>query len=105
MSPWSAIAIVAMVATTTYVMRAGVIVALADRTIPVRVERALRSVGPAVLAALAINLAAGGEGGPSLEVAEAAALIVAGGVAWWRKNLIWTLLSGMVTLWILVAPV
>ena len=103
MSTWSAIAIVALVAVMTYVMRAGVIVALAERTIPVPVERALRNVGPAVLTALAINLAAGGESGPSLELAEAAALVVAGGVAWWGKNLIWTLLAGMATLWLLTA--
>ena len=96
-------AIVLMVAVMTYAMRASVIVALAGRSIPVPVERALRQVGPAVLAALAINLAAGGDGGPSLEVAEAAALVVAGGVAWWRRNVIWTLLAGMTTLWILSA--
>jgi branched-subunit amino acid transport protein len=103
MSAWSSIVIVLVVAVMTYAMRAGVIVALADRPIPVPVERALRYVGPSVLAALAINLAAGGEGGPSLDVAEAAALIVAGGVAIWRRNLIWTLLAGMTTLWMLAA--
>ena len=103
MSTWSALVIVLTVAVMTYVMRAGVIVALADRTIPVPIERALRYVGPSVLAALTINLAAGGEGGPSLELAEAAALIVAGGVAVWRRNLIFTLLAGMTTLWVLTA--
>ncbi len=105
MSAWSSIVIVLVVAVMTYVMRAGVIVALADRPIPVPVERALRYVGLSVLAALAINLAAGGEGGPSLEVAEAVALIVAGCVAVWRRNLIWTLLAGMTTLWVLSALV
>ena len=80
MSTWS-IVIVLVVGVMTYVMRAGVIVALAGRTIPVPIERALRYVGPAVLAALAINLAAGGDDGPGLEVAEAAALLVAVG---WR---------------------
>ena len=79
MSTWSSIVIVLVVAVMTYAMRAGVIVALAGRPIPVPVERALRYVGPSVLAALAINLAAGGDGGPHLEIAEAAALIVAGG--------------------------
>jgi branched-subunit amino acid transport protein len=102
-SAWSAVLIVAIVAVMTYVMRAGVILAVAGRQIPVPVERALRFVGPAVLAALAINLAAGGDDGPGLEVAEAAALLVAGGVAVWRRNLIWTLLAGMTTLWILTA--
>ena len=103
MSTWSAIVIVLVVGVMTYVMRAGVIVALAGRTIPVPVERALRYVGPAVLAALAINLAAGGEGGPSLAVAEASALLAAAVVAVWRRNLIWTLSAGMTTLWIVTA--
>ena len=103
MSAWSAMVIVLVVAVMTYVMRAGVIVALADRQIPVPVERALRYVGPSVLAALAINLAAGGEGGPHLDIAEAMALIAAGCVAVWRRNLIWTLLAGMTTLWVLSA--
>lgn len=101
MSAWSAVVIVAVVGVMTYSMRAVVIVAMANRPIPVPVERALRSVGPAVLAALAVNLAAGGEGGPSLEFAEGIALAVAGSVAWWKKNLILTLLSGMTTLWLL----
>jgi branched-subunit amino acid transport protein len=103
MSVWSSIAIVAGVGLMTYSMRAIVIVALADRTIPASLDRALRNVGPAVLAALAVNLAAGGEGGPSLEVAEAAALVVAGVTAWRWRNLIVTLLTGMGTLWLLGA--
>ena len=105
MSVWSSLVIVLAVAVMTYVMRAGVIVALADRSIPVPVERALRYVGPSVLAALAINLAAGGVDGPNLEIAEAAGLIVAGAVAVWRRNLIWALLAGMTTLWVLSAIV
>lgn len=103
MSAWPAFAVVLMVGAMTYAMRASVIVALAGRTIPQPIERALRQVGPAVLAALAINLAAGGEGGPHLALAEAAALVVAGGVAWWRRNVLWTLLAGMSTLWVLSA--
>ena len=59
MSVWSAVLIVAMVGLMTYGMRAVAIVALAKRAIPPWAERALRSVGPAVLAALTINLAAG----------------------------------------------
>ena len=100
MSTWSAVVIVAVVGAMTYSMRAVVIVALANRTIPPALERALRSVGPAVLAALAINLAAGGEGGPSLEVAEVMALVAAAVAARWRRNLMWSLVAGMVTLWL-----
>lgn len=96
-------AIVLMVGAITYAMRACVIVALAGRSIPLPIERALRNVGPAVLAALAINLAAGGEGGPHLEVEVAVALAVAGVVAWWRRSVIWSLAAGMVALWTVAA--
>ena len=100
MSVWSAVLIVAMVGLMTYAMRAVAIVALANRAIPPWAERALRSVGPAVLAALTFNLAAGGEGGPSMELPEALALLVAGGVALWKRNLLISLSAGMIILWI-----
>jgi branched-subunit amino acid transport protein len=102
-SVWSSLGIVLVVAGITYAMRASVIVALSGRTIPVPVERVLRNVGPAVLAALAINLAAGGEGGPHLDVEVAAALVTAGAVGWWRKSLIWSLSTGMIVLWVVGA--
>ena len=103
MNVWAALAITLMVGLMTYGMRAMVIVALADRPIPPPMERALRNVGPAVLAALAFNLAAGGDGGPQLEWAEAGALVVAGVVAVWRRNILWTLAAGMATLLVLIA--
>ncbi len=101
MSAWSAALIVVIVGLMTYSIRAVVIVAMANRTIAPPVARALRSVGPAVLAALAVNLAVGGEGRPSLDVAEGVALVVASLVAWRSKNLIVTLIAGMTTLWLL----
>ena len=101
MSAWSSLALVVIVGLITYAMRASVIVATANRPIPRSAERALRSVGPAVLAALAVSLAAGGEGGPNLEIAEAVALVVAGVVAWTTRNLIATLVAGMAALWLL----
>jgi branched-subunit amino acid transport protein len=101
MSAWSSLGLVLVVGLLTYAMRASVIVAAANRPIPPSVERALRSVGPAVLAALAVSLAAGGEGGPNLDVAEAVALAVAGVAAWTTKNLIATLVAGMGALWLL----
>ncbi len=103
MSVWSAIAIVALVAAMTYAMRASVIVALAGRELPVPVARALRQVGPAVLAALAVNLAAGGDGDVGIEVGELAALVVGGLIAWRTKNLIVSLLGAMTVLWTLSA--
>jgi branched-subunit amino acid transport protein len=104
-SAWAALGIVAIVAVMTYAMRAVAIVALAEREIPTAAERVLRNVGPAVLAALAINLAAGGDGGPHLQAVEAVALVVAGVVAWWRKSVLMTLGAGMATLWVLTALV
>ncbi len=101
MSASSAILIVAIVGLMTYSMRAVVIVAMANRTIAPSVSLALRSVGPAVLAALAVNLAVGGDDGPGLDVAEAVALVVAGLVAWRSKNLLVTLAAGMIALWLL----
>ena len=101
MSTWSAVLIVAVVGVMTYSMRAVVIVAMANRTIAPPVARALRSVGPAVLAALAVNLAAGGEGSPGLEIPELVALVVSSVVAWRSRNLILTLIAGMLTLWVL----
>lgn len=103
MSTTGALAIVVMVGAMTYLMRASLIVSLAGRPVPVVVERALRQVGPAVLAALAVNLAAGGAGGPHLELAEAAALVVGAGVAWRRRNMIWALSAGLVVLWVVTA--
>lgn len=100
MSTWSAVTVVVVVAAITYAMRAGVIVAVGHRSIPAPVTRVLRNVGPAVLAALAVNLAAGGDGGPHVTVGEAAALVAAGLVAWRSRNLVLTLLAGMVVLWL-----
>ncbi len=100
MSIWSALAVVVLVASMTYAMRASAIVTLAGRTIPPSFERVLRQVGPAVLAALAMNLAAGGEGGPHIELAEVLALSSAGVVAWWRRSVIWSLTAGMSVLWL-----
>lgn len=98
-------ALIALVIATlgTYVSRSGLILVLAGRTLPAPVERALQNVGPAVLAALTVNLAVGVEGEVSLRFVELTALVVAVGVAWWRKNLLWTVAAGMSVLWILAA--
>jgi branched-subunit amino acid transport protein len=96
-------ALLVLVAATigTYLTRVALIVTIADRTLPASVERALQNVGPAVLAALTINLAVGSDGVGAFEFAEVAALIVACVVAVWRSSLIWTFLAGMLTLWVL----
>jgi len=102
----SAAAIVLVACTLgTYAFRGGVMLLLADRTIPPVLERSLQNVGPAVLAALTVSLAVSGGGGSGVEIVpiEMAALGVAGIAAVWRKNLLWTLAAGMVALWVLAA--
>lgn len=101
MNAWSALAVTAVVGVMTYGMRAVAIVGLAGRTIPLPLQRMLKSVGPAVLAALALNLAAGGEGsGPAISWPETLSLLVAGGTAWWTRNVIASLAAGMSVLWV-----
>ncbi len=103
MTTSAALLVLVAAALGTYVARASLILLLADRTLPAAVERALANVGPAVLAALTVNLAVGGDGLGSVQFAEVAAIVVAAVVAVWRRNLIWTFVAGMVTLWVLSA--
>ncbi len=103
MTTAAALLVLAAAALGTYFARSSLILLLADRTLPTGIERALANVGPAVLAALTINLAVGGGGLGSVEFAEAGAVVVAIVVAAWRRNLIWTFIVGMATLWILGA--
>ncbi|HUS43762.1 MAG TPA: AzlD domain-containing protein [Ilumatobacteraceae bacterium] len=102
MSTLAAISAVLSVGLITYASRAGLIVFLADRPLPVNITRALRYVGPAVLSALTVNLIAGGEGVDGVEWVEVAAIGVAIAVAAVAHNLIAALIAGMVTLWLLL---
>lgn len=103
MSTGAALLVLAVATLGTYFARSGLILLLADRELPVGVERALANVGPAVLAALTINLAIGSGGLGSIELAEASAVVVAAIVAAWRRNLIWTFVAGMTVLWVVSA--
>ena len=102
-SAGGALLVLAVAGLGTYFARSGLILLLADRSLAPGIERALKFVGPAVLAALTINLAVGTEGAGSMELAEGAALVVAALVAMWRRDLIVTFVAGMGTLWILGA--
>ena len=102
MSTEAALVAVLVVAVSTYLMRASLIVLLAGVTIPPSIERALRYVGPATLAALAMNLAFGGEGGLHVRWIELAALVVAGLATAWRRQLILSMVLAMLTLWLLI---
>ena len=103
MSTPAALVALAAAALGTYLARASLILLLAGRALPLAVERALANVGPAVLAALTVNLAVGGGGLRDVEAAEVAALVVAAVVARWRANLLLTVAAGMTTLWVVLA--
>jgi branched-subunit amino acid transport protein len=88
----------------TYLFRlSAVAVFHGARTIPVRVERSLRLIAPAVLAALVANsLILDGDGFRSFGAWYGAA-IVAATVAVWTRSAAWTLLSGMIAVWVFSA--
>jgi branched-subunit amino acid transport protein len=102
MSAVAAVTAVLSVGMITYASRAGLIIFLADRSLPANITRALRYVGPAVLSALTVNLLAGGQGMDGVEFVEVAAVAVAIAVAALSRNLIAALVAGMATLWILL---
>jgi len=92
-------ALVLMVAGGTFLMRASLVVMLANVTIPERVQQALRLVAPAVLAGLVAQtlFLGGGRSGPvgTWYIAAAIAAIV----AWRTRSVAWTLLIGMLAVW------
>ncbi len=105
MTAFEALSAIVVVGLITYASRAGLVVALADRTLSPKVQRALRNVGPAVLSALVVTLLAGSEGIDGVELPEVAAVVVGAAAAWKTRNLIATIVAGMATLWIVAALV
>ena len=95
--------LVAVVAAGTLLMRASMVTLLAGTTIPVRVEQALGLLAPAVLAGLVAQtlFLQGGAVRPFGTWYVAAA--VAALVAWRTRTFGWTLLAGMVSVWLLEA--
>jgi branched-subunit amino acid transport protein len=97
-------AAVLIVAVITFAMRVGMIQALSGRTLPPVAERTIRNVGPAVLTALAVNLAAVPDSGwPYVGVEAGAGLVAAATVGWWRRNLLLATLVGMSAVWVVAA--
>ncbi|MFW2381021.1 MAG: AzlD domain-containing protein [Acidimicrobiales bacterium] len=93
--------LVAIVAAGTYLSRAGMILLLAGRDLPERVLRALRYVGPAVLAALIVTFVADPDQAQrGITAAELAGLAASAGTHHRWKNLGLTLVVGMVVFWI-----
>ncbi|MFO7531886.1 MAG: AzlD domain-containing protein [Candidatus Limnocylindrales bacterium] len=95
--------LVAAVAAGTLAMRASMVTLLAGTAIPASVEQALGLVAPAVLAGLVAQtlFLDGGELRPFGSWYLAA--VVAGLVAWRTRTFGWTLLAGMVSVWLLEA--
>jgi len=100
MNPWL---IVIIVGFGTYLTRLSFIGILGDREIPSYVERPLRLVAPAVLAAIAVPalVAPEGEVFVSFDNLRMLAGIIATAVAWKTRSIGWTIGVGMVSLWIL----
>ncbi len=91
------------VAAGTYVLRASVILAASRTTMPPRVESTLRLIPAAVLSALVANALVFDHGelrpfGPWYVAAAMAAV-----VALRTRSAGWTLLAGMVSVWVLSA--
>lgn len=104
MNTWTTLAAVVFVGAVTYVMRAGLILALADAELPPSLLRALRYVAPAVLGALTVTLVADPDAANrGVAWAEVVGLLVAGPVAWKTRNLAVTLVVGMAAFWLALA--
>ena len=100
MSPWLVVIIVGL---STYLTRLSFIGILGSREIPTYVERPLRLVGPAVLAAIAVPLivAPAEVVNVSFENLRLFAGLIAIAVAWRTRSIGWTIIVGMGSLWIL----
>lgn len=101
MSVTDSIVLVAIVAVGTYLSRAGMILLLAGRDLPERVLRALRHVGPAVLAALVVTFVADPDAvRRGITAAELAGLAASAGTHYRWKSLGLTLVVGMAVFWV-----
>lgn len=95
--------VLGLIALGTYAARALPILLLAGRVLPVPVQLALRNVAPAVFAALIVISVSSNSSPADATMGrwpEVVALIATGVVARWRRNLIWAMLAGLVTLWL-----
>ena len=91
--------IFAGMALVTYFTRYAMIAAL-GREVPPLLRRWLRYVPPAVLAALVVPAALAPRG--KLEIGlQAWAVVVGAIVAWRTRSVLWTILGGLATFWLL----
>ncbi len=103
MNPWITVSAIGV---GTYLIRLSFIGAVGTRRMPPWFERALKYVGPAVLAAISVPAILLAEG--SLDVTpagnpEVLASVAAGLTAWRTRNIAITFVVGMGTLWVLQA--
>lgn len=89
----------------TYAIRLSMIVMSGQIRLGDNLQRALRFVPPAVLSAIIVPemVQPGGTLDLSLGNERLIAGLIAIGVAWATKNMIWTVAVGMIALWILQA--
>jgi branched-subunit amino acid transport protein len=87
----------------TYGIRLSMIVLLEKVELTTRLKQALRFVPPAVLSAIIFPelLQPGGRLDVSLGNERLLAGLLAMVVAWWTKNVLWTIAAGMAALWLL----
>lgn len=95
--------VVVVLAVGTFVIRLSFVQLLGrlDR-VPTRIDRALRFVPAAVLTALFVPafVSVGPSPVPSVEPAKLLAGFVGGAAAWRTGSVVWTLVAGMGTLWL-----
>jgi len=92
-----------LVALGTYLLRVSMVVALGRFALPPSVERALRLVAPAVLAALVAQTLLLDDGGIREWSSWYPAAIVAAAAAWLTKSTAWTLVAGFTSVWVFAA--
>jgi branched-subunit amino acid transport protein len=101
MNPWW---VVAIIGAGTYLTRLSFVGALGRRNLPAWAERPLKYVAPAVLAALVVPAVTLREDTLALLPAtnpRFAAAVLAAVVTWRFKSVIWAIVVGMGTLWLL----
>lgn len=102
MSSGTVWAIMVVIGAGTFALRLSFIELVDRLRFPETMKHALRFVPPAVLAALVIPaILLGGPEGGELANPRLFAGLVAGLVAWYTRNVVWTLCSGMGVIWIL----
>lgn len=95
MSAWIAFVLAGI---GTYLARGLFILVVGDRPLPPNVERGLRNIGPAVLAALTASLLTSeGLGDFLTSVPEVAAVVTGIAVGVWRRSVGWSFLAAFTT--------